>query len=499
MLPGGEPVQLTHDDFAKMSPVFSPDSSRIAYSVVGPIWDTWVVPVLGGEPHLWLPNTSGLVWISPSKLLFSEIKNQILHMALVTADESRAASRDIYVPPHERGMIHRSYPSPDRKSALLVEMNESGTFGPCRLVPLDGSSPGRQVGPPGANCTFAAWSPDGEWMYFSSKFGGAFHTWRQRFPEGPPEQVTSGPTEEEGIAMAPDGRSFITAVGVTHSAVWLHDSQGERQLSLEGDAFQPKFTSDGKRLCYMVAAGASNQLRLAEIDSGRSESLLAGFALVGNNVGLSTYDISPDGLQVVVTAADSRGKPRLWLAPLDRRSPPRQISDIEGEQPIFAAGGEIFFRKLEGTSAFLYRVREDGTGLRKAMDVPVIGLGGASRDRQSLLIGAPREDISKPLIFFQVAGGAPARLQFPRLQMWWTGDGKHLFAETEQKTYVVPVSPAHPLPESFAKGFSSYDEIARLPGVSIIPSGEVAPGPTADVYAYTRRTVQRNLYRVPVP
>jgi hypothetical protein len=83
--------------------------------------------------------------------------------------------------------------------------------------------------------------------------------------------------------------------------------------------------------------------------------------------------------------------------------------------------------------------------------------------------------------------------------MWWTGDGKHLFAETEQKTYVVPVSPAHPLPESFAKGFSSYDEIARLPGVSIIPSGEVAPGPTADVYAYTRRTVQRNLYRVPVP
>ncbi len=110
MLPSGEPVQLTHDDRRKMSPVFSPDGSRIAYSVIGKVWDTWVVPVLGGEPRLWLPNASGLGWLGKSKLLFSEIKDQNLHMAVVTADESRAGARDIYVPPHERGMAHRSYP-----------------------------------------------------------------------------------------------------------------------------------------------------------------------------------------------------------------------------------------------------------------------------------------------------------------------------------------------------------------------------------------------------
>jgi serine/threonine protein kinase len=63
MLPSGEPVQLTHDDRPKMSPAFSPDGSRIAYTVVAKIWDTWAVPVLGGEPRLWLPNASGLGWI----------------------------------------------------------------------------------------------------------------------------------------------------------------------------------------------------------------------------------------------------------------------------------------------------------------------------------------------------------------------------------------------------------------------------------------------------
>ncbi len=118
MLPSGEPVQLTRDNRTKMSPVFSPDGSRIAYSVTGGIWDMWAVPVLGGEPRLWLPNASGLVWIDKSKLLFSEIKDQHQHMAIVTSDESRAGSRDLYVPPHERGMAHRSYPSPERRLHL---------------------------------------------------------------------------------------------------------------------------------------------------------------------------------------------------------------------------------------------------------------------------------------------------------------------------------------------------------------------------------------------
>lgn len=36
LLPSGEPTQLTHDKTQKMSPAFSPDGTRIAYSVVDP-------------------------------------------------------------------------------------------------------------------------------------------------------------------------------------------------------------------------------------------------------------------------------------------------------------------------------------------------------------------------------------------------------------------------------------------------------------------------------
>jgi hypothetical protein len=90
-----------------MSPVFSFDGSRISYTALrGSFgWDSWLAPVLGGAEQLWLPNASSLTWIDPQRLLFSEIKSGE-HMAIVTASESRAEARDVYVPPHERGMAH---------------------------------------------------------------------------------------------------------------------------------------------------------------------------------------------------------------------------------------------------------------------------------------------------------------------------------------------------------------------------------------------------------
>ena len=81
-------------------------------------------------------------------------------MGIVTSTESRAQQRTVYMPPEESGMAHRSYLSPDRKQVLLVEMKFSRWL-PCRLTPFDGSSPGNPVGPAPAQCTDAAWSPDG--------------------------------------------------------------------------------------------------------------------------------------------------------------------------------------------------------------------------------------------------------------------------------------------------------------------------------------------------
>ncbi len=130
-------------------------------------------------------------------------------------------------------MAHYSYASPDRRSALVVEMNGQGEWSLCQLISLEGGSPARPVGPQGA-CTSAGWSPDGSWMYFVATVEGQSHLWRQRFPNGQPEQITFGPAEEQGLAVEPHGRSVITSIGVHQSAIWIHDADGGTILVFRG-------------------------------------------------------------------------------------------------------------------------------------------------------------------------------------------------------------------------------------------------------------------------
>ncbi|MGO8735744.1 MAG: hypothetical protein ACLQVM_23455, partial [Terriglobia bacterium] len=505
MLPQGDPVQLTHDSLAKMSPVFSPDGSRIAYTVAPP-FDTWVVPVLGGEPRRLLPNASGLTWIDGQHLLFSEIKSG-LHMAVVTAAESRTEHRDIYVPPQERGMAHRSYLSPDRRWVLLSEMDNGGWL-PCRLVPFDGSSSGKQVGPPGAGCTSAAWSPDGKWKYFTSDAGGRFHIWRQRSPDGNPEQVTFGPTEEEGIAIGPEGRSLVASVGMEESAVWIRDSNGERQISSEGFAEAPSLSPDGTKAYYLVrsqgttSSFSSGGLWAVDLRGGRSEQPLPGFAVTG-------YDISPDGRRIVFAAQDPHGESRLWVASPDRRFPPRQIpSSTSNDSPIFGPGGDIFFRATEGGSNFIYRVKEDGTGRQKVLPNPILDFYSAAPDGEWLIAGAPlpNEEITAALWAYPVHGGTPVRICAGVCNARWDRAGKFFYLALVEmgsrggraRTIVLPVPPGGDLPKIPPSGINSAEDAGRLSGVKVIDA-VISPGATTSVYVFTRTSVHRNLYSIPLP
>jgi serine/threonine protein kinase len=511
MLPRGEPVQLTRDSSQKMSPAFSPDGSRIAYTTVDfdVQWDTWALPVIGGEARRWLPNASGLVWYGERKILFSEMKNKAIHMALVSADEGRAEEHDVYVPASDIGMAHRSSPSPDGRWAIVIEM-DGGVWLPCKLVSLDGSSQPRLIGPAAGACTSADWSPDGKWMYFASAANGAFHIWRQRFPNSRPEQITSGPTEEEGVAISPDGGSLITAVGSRQSSVWVHDSKGKRQVSLEGFSYDPKFTRDGKWLCYRILKGAvpntgASELHVVDIGSGRDEPLIPGFTVVGPPH--RTYDISRDGQQVVLTGLDSAGKHRLWLVPFDHRSPPRQIPNVEGDNPLFSSAGEILFR----SSGFAYRVREDGTGFQKLIDEPTVDLYSISPDRQWLVAKVAQSGglstLAVPLhqgstVRLISSGGITRNSN----EVYWSGDGAAMYikvpatqeTDTGGRTYVVPVPHGRSWPGIPAGGVQSEAGLAKLPGARLLDEFD-EPGPTAEIYTFVRMTVQRNLFRVPLP
>jgi serine/threonine protein kinase/Tol biopolymer transport system component len=510
LLPGGEPVELTHDSRTKLSPVFSPDGSRIAYGTAAP-WDTWEVPVLGGEPHMFLPNSSSLTWIEGgNRLLFSEIKEG-MHMVVVTTDQGRGESKDVYDPPGERGMAHHSYLSPDSRWVLIVEMGNKGLFGPCRVVPFSGSGDVHLVRPPSSTCTSGAWSPDGKWVYLTVKESDKFHIWRQRFPNGKPEHVTFGTNEEEGIAMASDGKSFITSVGTRDSMVWIHDQRGEHPISSQGEAGRlevqgsresqrqrfASFSSDGKKLYYLIATGrgTGTELWVRELATGKTERVLPGYYM-------DEFSVSRDGKQVAFAVSDQKGLSSLWVAPTDRSFSPRHIAPSALEDsPAFLPDGDLIFRAIEEKTGFVYRMHADGSGRRKVSPDHILAFASLSPDGRWAVVHAqdPKVERTFSVVAVPIDGGSPVRLCVNLCYPVWDLSREFMYIsyyqQSDPNSYALPIRRGVGLPDLPTAGFSGIEDLKKFNSAVAIPH-IVDSAFSQSLYLYTVQSTHRNLYRI---
>ncbi len=504
LLPNGEPVQITHDPQPKYGIAFSPDGARIAYTAFPSVplpFRTYVVSSLGGDSELLLPNSGGLHWLDDGRLLFSEFKSGI-HMGLVTSKPDRSDLREIYFPAHERGMVHYSYLSPDKKWVLLVEMIDS--FRACRVVPFSGGSPGRQAGPDGT-CTSAAWSPDGKWMYMTVQVAGRNHLWRQRFPDGTPEQITFGSTEEGGIAMAPDGRSLITSIFTRQNAVWIHDPHGDRALSSEGyaEGVPPVFSRDGKRLYYLLRSNSLEspaELWRADLAAGKSEIVLPG-------ISISAYSISNDEKEVVFSTQPAGQPSQIWIAPLDRGAPPRRIAANGESLPYFGPGNEIIFRLTDGQAYYVGVMAADGTGRRKALPGRLLNFDSVSPDGRFVAASVVVPNEPLPLtLSFPLDGGKATPICDTLCSPAWSPDGRYLYLQLPDKpgqsinarTVAVPIPPGETLPRVPPEAVHDPTQWAKVAGVKIIEQTNIAPSPTPSTYAYIKPSVHSNLFRIPL-
>ena len=274
-------------------------------------------------------------------------------------------------------------------------------------------------------------------MYFGATVGGSSHLWRQKFPDGAPEQITFGPSEEEGIALAPDGRSLVTSVGTRRSAIWIHDAAGERAISSEGYAVAPHLSRDGTRVFYLFArdlvlsaeigwVASSGELRSVDLGSGKTDSVLPG-------VSVTDYDISRDEKEVAFTTTESGGESKIWLASLDRRKPPRQIARA-GDQVSFGADGDLVFRSLEEKTNWLVRIKKDGRERERITTTPVLEKFGVSPDGEWVIILSPGagEDAGPAMLAVPIHGGAPKKICVPDCSSGWSSDGRFFYVGTRE-------------------------------------------------------------------
>jgi hypothetical protein len=135
---------------------------------------------------------------------------------------------------------------------------------------------------------------------------------------------------------------------------------------------------------------------------------------------MSDFDLAPDGKRAAFSSLNEQGSSRVWIAALDHRTPPQQVTSIESDNPSFGPSDTLFFRGREGDSDIVYGVELSDTKPRRISANPVPGFYVVSRDGKWLLMRHPVQS-AQP-----VRGGPKIRI-CDFCEVGWGPHGKYFY------------------------------------------------------------------------
>jgi hypothetical protein len=223
---------------------------------------------------------------------------------------------------------------------------------------------------------------------------------------------------------------------------------------------------------------------------------------------MTAFDVSPDGKEVVYTAAAAGGTTQLWLAALDGSMPATRLSISSARSPHFGTQGHILFQRAEGNLNYLEQIDADGSHHLRVFPFPILEYQSVSPGRRWVVVSAsrPQQQTRLPMVMaIPLAGGNPRLLCTSYCRTSWTTDGKFLFVSIVPgsrndpgRTVTIPLGPGESLPEVPAE-WTAAPEPGVAQRAESIARAEVFPGKDREHYAWVDTTVHRNLYRILLP
>jgi eukaryotic-like serine/threonine-protein kinase len=218
---------------------------------------------------------------------------------------------------------------------------------------------------------------------------------------------------------------------------------------------------------------------------------------------ITEFSLSPDGTEIAFSAVGEDGTPNIWLAHLDRSSSPRLLQS-SAKFPRFTSKF-IYYVRQTPAGRYVHRILPDGSGDEQIWDERIISLG-TSPDGRYLAVTLPLKE-KQAEWKLELVDWAQKHIQpvCNDANSYWSDDGKSFIAtdglgkrNRGAQTYVISLPVAGGMPELPANGLSSFSQFAELKHARTISARVIGPGRTADIYAYVKETVQRNLYRIPL-
>jgi len=289
---------------ALITPRWSPDGRTIAAvtglgNVAAGIGID-IIDISGGRSRLLVSphpsmRHSSVLWSADSRsVVYSEAESVAAWLTgssahIVRQDVKTGASRTLaWVPNHSKTLDVLD------SGRLLLDTRSSREN--LREVPIDGSAAADERWLTRGNSTDRqpTYSPDGEWVAFSSNRGGSLDLWAINRANRTVRRLTTDPADDWDVAYSPDGRRLLW--GSNRSGpyeIWAANPDGSdaKQLSHDGFAQNPQQTPDGKWLVYHSTNPAHAGLWRMRSDGRDPVTLIEG--------AIQLPEVSPDGRNVL--------------------------------------------------------------------------------------------------------------------------------------------------------------------------------------------------------
>ena len=408
-LSGARTLATTRDWNAPI--LWSPEGNRIAFgSSAASFGDVWVVAPDSGSPRQithapgvafplqWFPRGGGRLSYSATDV-GGVIRSQQVDLA-------SGAARPLL----PEKLTNFGFWSPDgTRIAYMLADNGKNTLW---LADSSGANP-RQLTSEGLE-TFGGgvspWSPDGSTLLYVSRRTGFGDIWALSVADGKSRQLTHDIREDGQPAWSPDGKwiAFISNRG-RQTDVWVMPAAGGQERRVTDDEAVESNLQwvDASTLGFQTGR-QTGTLSLISVADGSERPLTS------DSIRISTFDVSPDGREVVYGVERGGGVSEVQVAPI-AGGPARTVvpGPNDNGDPYWSPDGkEILFFSNRTGSGDIWVVDAAGGTPRALTNWPTDEVDGewAADSRSVYFLSGRGGGSFFDLYQVPVGGGEPKRL-----------------------------------------------------------------------------------------